>query len=139
MIPKRTKFRKMRKGRIGRLETKVVGLAFGSYGLQTLESVRLSAAQLEAVRRVLSRRMKRNGQIWFRIFPDRPVSAKPAEVRMGKGKGSTSYWAAYAKAGRMLVEIEGVPQAVALDALEGAKAKFPCLLRIVKRPQVEGE
>jgi large subunit ribosomal protein L16 len=133
-VPNHMKFRKVRKGKVKNIETKTVNLDFGSYGLQVTESARLSAAQLEAVRRVLSRKMKRSGSIWFRVYPDRPISEKPAEVRMGKGKGSVGYWACYVAAGRMLLEIDGVSKDMAISALTSGKMKLPCGARIVERP-----
>jgi large subunit ribosomal protein L16 len=133
-MPKRTKFRKVCKGKIGRLETRSIKLEFGRYGLQVMEKSRLSARQLEAFRRVLSRRTKRIGQIWFRVFPQKPYTSKPLEVRMGKGKGAVSYWAADVRPGRVIVELDGVPYSVAMDALKGAKAKLPCTSRIMVIP-----
>lgn len=133
-MPSRTRFRKACKGRIGRLETRTVGLHFGSYGLQILERARISGAQLEAVRRVMMRRMQRTGKVWFRVFPHKPVTAKPLEVRMGKGKGSVDHWVAEVRPGRILVELEGVSPTVALHALSGGRSKLPCLSRILKRP-----
>ena len=132
MMPNRTKFRKVCKGRIGRLETRSIDLRFGSYGLQVLERSRISARQLEAFRRVLSRRTKRMGQVWFRVFPQKPYTSKPLEVRMGKGKGSVDYWAADVRPGRVIVELDGIPESVAIDALQGARAKLPCTSRILR-------
>ena len=132
MMPNRTKFRKVCKGRIGRLETRSIDLRFGSYGLQVLERSRISARQLEAFRRVLSRRTKRMGQVWFRVFPQKPYTSKPLEVRMGKGKGSVDYWAADVRPGRVIVELDRIPESVAIDALQGARAKLPCTSRILR-------
>lgn len=133
-MPSRTRFRKQRTGRIGRLETRTVSLSMGRYGLQVLERARLSGAQLEAVRRVLSRRMSRRGKVWFRVFPHVPVTSKPLEVRMGKGKGAVDHWVADVRPGRMIVEVEGVPPSIALHALAGGQSKLPCLTRILTRP-----
>lgn len=121
--PKRTKFRKFQKGRIGGV--KVNTLSFGKYGVQSLESGRLKASVIEAVRRVMTRKLKRNGQIWIRVFPDISVSQKPAEVRMGKGKGSPSYWMCRIKKGQILFEIDGVNQDLAKNAAQLANQKLP--------------
>ena len=127
---------KQSKGVIKRIETNTVKLDFGTYGLSTLESARLSANQLEAVRRVLSRKMKRSGQIWFRINADRAVTAKPAEVRQGKGKGSVDYYACYVAAGRILLEIDGVGHETAMAALRSCRFKIPCKTRIIELPKL---
>ncbi len=131
--PKRTKFRKMQKGRIKGVAKGGTTLNFGSYGLKALTPERVTARQIEAARRAMTRRMKRAGRVWIRIFPDVPVSKKPTEVRMGKGKGSPEYWAAKVKPGRIMFEIDGVPPAVARDALRLAAAKLPVKTRIVTR------
>lgn len=133
ILPNQTKYRKVQKGKIGRLETRVVRLEFGSYGLQGLERARLSGRQIESFRLVLSRRTKKAAQIWFRVFPHKPFTGKPLEVRMGKGKGLVDYWAAEIKPGRILVELDGVPESLALDALKSAQAKLPFKTRIVIR------
>ena len=127
---------KQSKGTIKRIETNTVNLDFGTYGLSTLESARLSANQLEAVRKVLSRKMKRSGKIWFRINADRAVTGKPAETRQGKGKGSIDYYACYVAAGRILLEIDGVNHETALTALRSCKFKLPCKTRIVELPKL---
>lgn len=127
---------KQSKGVIKRIETNTVNLDFGTYGLSTLESTRLSANQLEAVRRVLSRKMKRSGQIWFRVNADRAVTGKPAEVRMGRGKGSVDYYACYVAAGRILLEIDGVGHETAMAALRSCKFKLPCKTRIIELPKL---
>jgi large subunit ribosomal protein L16 len=131
--PKKTKYRKAHKGRIHGKATSCNTLDFGSFGLKATEPDRLTARQIEAARRALARGMKRAGRIWIRVFPDVPVSKKPAEVRMGSGKGSTEYWAARVKPGRVLFEIDGVPRKVAEDSLSLAAAKLPIKTRFVAR------
>ncbi|MBL6770678.1 MAG: 50S ribosomal protein L16 [Rhizobiales bacterium] len=131
--PKRTKFRKMHKGRISGNAKGGFALNFGSYGLKSLEPSRVTARQIEAARRAMTRHMKRAGRVWIRIFPDVPVSKKPTEVRMGKGKGSVEYWAAKVKPGRMMFEIDGVPVDVAREALSLAAAKLPVKCKFVSR------
>ena len=131
--PMRTKFRKAHKGRIHGLATSGATLAFGQYGLKALEPDRITARQIEAARRALTRHMKRSGRVWIRIFPDVPVSKKPLEVRMGSGKGAPEYWVARVKPGRVLFEIDGVPIVVAREALTLAAAKLPIKTRFVER------
>ena len=131
--PKRTKFRKAHKGRIKGTATGGTTLNFGSYGLKAVEPERITARQIEAARRAMTRQMKRAGRVWIRIFPDVPVSKKPTEVRMGKGKGSPEYWAARVKPGRIMFEIDGVDDETARSALTLAAAKLPIKTRIVKR------
>ena len=131
--PKKTKYRKAHKGRIHGKATSCNTLDFGSYGLKALEPDRVTARQIEAARRALARGMKRAGRVWIRMFPDVPVSKKPAEVRMGSGKGSTEYWAARVKPGRVLFEVDGIPRAVAEQALALAAAKLPIKTRFVAR------
>lgn len=131
--PKRTKFRKAHKGRIKGTAKGGTSLNFGSYGLKAVEAERVTARQIEAARRAMTRQMKRAGRVWIRIFPDLPVSKKPTEVRMGKGKGSVEYWAARVKPGRIMFEIDGVDDATAREALTLASAKLPIKTRIVKR------
>ncbi len=133
LSPKRTKYRKAHKGRIhGNAKAGTV-LNFGSYGLKAVEPGRVSARQIEASRRAITRAMKRAGRVWIRIFPDVPVSQKPAEVRQGKGKGSPEYWACRVKPGRIMFEVDGVPAEVARSALELAAAKLPIQVRFVRR------
>ncbi len=132
--PKRTKFRKMHKGRIKGVAKGGTELNFGAYGLKALEPERVTARQIEAARRAMTRHMKRAGRVWIRIFPDVPVSKKPTEVRMGKGKGSVEYWAAKVKPGRIMFEIDGVPREVAEEALRLAAMKLPIKCRFVSRP-----
>jgi large subunit ribosomal protein L16 len=132
--PKRTKFRKAHKGRIKGNAKGGTLLTFGSFGLKATTPERVTARQIEAARRVITRHMKRAGRVWIRIFPDLPVSKKPTEVRMGKGKGSPEYWAVRVKPGRIMFEVDGVPAAVAHQALTLAAAKLPVQTRVVSRP-----
>ncbi len=132
--PKRTKFRKAFKGRIKGTAKGGFSLNFGSHGLKALEPERVTARQIEATRRAITREMKRVGKVWIRVFPDLPVSQKPNEVRMGKGKGSPEYWACRVKPGRIMFEIDGVPDAVARQALKLGAAKLPIKTKIVTRP-----
>jgi large subunit ribosomal protein L16 len=131
--PKKTKYRKAHKGRIHGKATSCNALDFGAYGLKALEPERLTARQIEAARRALARAMKRAGRIWIRVFPDVPVSKKPAEVRMGSGKGSTEYWAARVKPGRVIFEVDGISRSVAEESLAHAAAKLPIKTRFVAR------
>ncbi len=131
--PKRTKYRKAFKGRISGAAKGGFNLDFGSYGLKAMEPDRLTARQIEAARRAITRHMKRAGRVWIRVFPDVPVSKKPAEVRMGSGKGAPEFWAARVKPGRVLFELDGVPVQVAREALELAAAKLPIKTRFVAR------
>ena len=133
LLPKRTKFRKQHKGRIKGNAKGGFSLNFGAYGLKALSPERVTARQIEAARRAMTRHMKRAGRVWIRIFPDVPVSKKPAEVRMGKGKGSPEFWACKVKPGRIMFEIDGVPQDVARRAMELAAAKLPVRTRFVTR------
>jgi len=133
LSPKRTKFRKAHKGRIHGLAKGGTTLNFGAFGLKALEPERVTARQIEASRRAITRAMKRAGRVWIRIFPDLPVSTKPAEVRMGSGKGSPEYWVARVKPGRILFEIEGVPPDVARLALTLGAAKLPIKTKFVTR------
>ncbi len=131
--PKRTKFRKQHKGRIKGEAKGGFDLNFGTYGLKATEPERITARQIEAARRAMTRHMKRQGRVWIRVFPDVPVSSKPAEVRMGKGKGSVDFWAARVKPGRIMFEIDGVGESVALEALRLAAGKLPIKTRVVVR------
>ncbi len=131
--PKRTKFRKAHKGRIHGLAKGGTALNFGSYGLKAVTPARVTARQIEAARRTITRQMKRAGRVWIRIFPDVPVSSKPAEVRQGKGKGSPEFWVARVKPGRVMFEIDGVPEDVARRAFELAAAKLPNQTKFVQR------
>ena len=131
--PKRTKFRKQHKGRIHGEAKGGYLLNFGSFALKSTEPERVTARQIEAARRAITRHMKRQGRVWIRIFPDVPVSAKPVEVRMGKGKGSTEYWAAKVKPGRIMFEIDGVSEVIAREALRLGAMKLPVTTRVVAR------
>jgi large subunit ribosomal protein L16 len=134
--PKRTKYRKAFKGRIKGTAKGGSSLNFGTFGLKAMEPERVTARQIEATRRAVTRHMKRQGKVWIRVFPDLPVSAKPIEVRMGKGKGSIDRWVARVAPGRILFEIDGVPEDVAREALRLGAAKLPVKTKIVKR--IEG-
>ncbi len=131
--PKRTKFRKAFKGRISGASKAGFELNFGQFGLKAMEPERITARQIEAARRALTRHMKRAGRVWIRIFPDVPVSKKPTEVRMGKGKGAPELWAARVAPGRIMFELDGVPVDVARQALILAAAKLPIKTRFVQR------
>ncbi|MGD1878442.1 MAG: 50S ribosomal protein L16 [Kiloniellaceae bacterium] len=131
--PKRTKYRKAHKGRIHGKAKGGTQLNFGAYGLKAISPGRVSARQIEAARRAITRHMKRVGKLWIRIFPDVPVSSKPAEVRQGKGKGSPEWWAARVKPGRVLFELEGVPQDLAREAFTLAAAKLPVHTKFITR------
>lgn len=131
--PKRTKFRKQHKGRIHGNAKGGTTLAFGSYGLKAQEPERVTARQIEAARRAITRQMKRQGRVWIRIFPDVPVSSKPTEVRMGKGKGAPDYWAARVAPGRIMFEIDGVSEQIAREALYLGAQKLPVKTRFVQR------
>jgi large subunit ribosomal protein L16 len=131
--PKKTKFRKQFKGRISGVAESGSFLAFGTFGLKALEPERVTSRQIEAARRSITRYMKRAGKVWIRVFPDVPVSKKPTEVRMGKGKGSVEYWAAKVKPGRIMFEIDGVTPAVAREAFRLAAAKLPIKTKFVER------
>src|SRR5512135_4658 len=131
--PKRTKFRKAFKGRINGVATSGTTLNFGQYGLKALEPDRVSARQIEAARRAMTRHMNRAGRVWIRIYPDVPVSKKPIEVRMGKGKGTPELWVCRVKPGRIMFEIDGVPVQTAREALSLAAAKLPIKTRFVAR------
>ena len=133
LSPKKTKFRKQFKGRIHGASKGGTLLNFGSYGLKAVEPERITARQIEAARRAITRQMKRQGRVWIRIFPDLPVTGKPAEVRMGSGKGAVDYWAARVAPGRILFEIDGVPDDIAREALRLGAAKLPVSTRVVTR------
>ena len=133
MSPKRTKYRKAFKGRIHGKAKGGSSLNFGAFGLKAMEPGRLTARQIEAARRAITRHIKRQGRLWIRIFPDVPVTQKPNEVRMGKGKGSPEFWAARVKPGRIMFELDGVPHEVAEGAFERAAAKLPIKVKMVVR------
>lgn len=131
--PKRTKFRKMHKGRNRGLALRGSKVSFGEFGLKATGRGRITARQIEAARRAMTRRIKRGGKIWIRVFPDKPITNKPLEVRMGKGKGSVEYWVAQIQPGKVLYEIEGVDEELARDAFRLAAAKLPVATTFVKR------
>src|SRR6185369_989889 len=132
--PKRTKFRKMQKGKVKGMATRGHQIAFGSFALKSLEGGWITARQLEAARVAVTREMKREGQVWIRIFPDKPITRKPAEVRMGKGKGAPEYWVACIKPGTILFESAGVSKAAAYEALRLAAQKLPLRTKFIVRP-----
>src|SRR5210317_356204 len=136
--PKRTKFRKAHKGRIHGMAKGGTQLNFGAYGLKATTPGRVSARQIEAARRTITRHMRRVGKLWIRVFPDVPVSSKPAEVRQGKGKGSPEWWAARVKPGRIMFELDGVSAEIAREAFRLAASKLPIHTRFVSRPGEEG-
>ncbi|MBK7143495.1 MAG: 50S ribosomal protein L16 [bacterium] len=138
LMPKRTKFRKAQRGRMTGLANSGAAVDFGEFGLKALEPCWLTNRQIEAARVALTRHLKRGGKIWIRVFPDKPVTKKPAETRMGKGKGAPEYWVAVIKPGRMLFEIEGVPEALAREAMRLAANKLPLRTKFVGRAETEG-
>jgi large subunit ribosomal protein L16 len=133
LMPKRTKFRKQQKGNMRGAAHRGSNIDFGEYALQAMEPGRITARQIEAARVALTRHVKRGGKIWIRIFPDKPITRKPAETRMGKGKGSPEYWVAVVKPGRVLFELEGVNAALAREAMELARHKLPIRTRFIQR------
>ncbi len=136
--PKRTKYRKMQKGRVNGLAHRGSTISFGSFGLKTMESGRITNRQIEAARIAMTRYMKREGKVWIRIFPDKPITSKPLEVRMGKGKGALDHYVAVVKPGRILFEMDGVPFETAKEALRLAAQKLPVLTKtVVRRDYVE--
>jgi len=137
--PKRTKYRKQQKGRNRGLAGRGATVAFGSFGLKSLDSGRLTNRQIEAARIAMTRYMKREGKVWIRIFPDKPITSKPAVVRMGKGKGALDHWVAQIKPGRIMFELDGVPRAVAFEALRLAAQKLPLQTKTVIRPDYDGQ
>ena len=138
--PKKTKFRKMQKGKMKGFAQRGHQLSFGSFGIKALEETWITARQIEAARIAVTRYMKRQGQVWIRIFPDKPVTSKPAEVRMGKGKGAPEYWAAVVRPGRVLFECDGVSKEVAQEALRLAAQKLPIKTKfVVRRGYVEAK
>ena len=136
--PKRTKYRKQQKGRLKGLAYKGSRVDFGSFGLKSLSGGRMTNRQIEAARIAMTRYMKREGKVWIRIFPDKPITAKPQEVRMGKGKGALDHWVAEIKPGRVLFELDGVPEDVAREALRLAAQKLPFQTKFVVRPDYAG-
>ncbi len=137
LSPKRTKHRKMHKGRMKGNAQRGTQLAYGSFGIKSLDSTWMTSRQIEAARIAATRYMKREGQLWIRIFPDKPITKKPLEVRMGKGKGAPEYWAAVVKPGRMLFELDGVPFEIAKEALRLAAQKLPVRTKFVVRRDFE--
>lgn len=133
LMPKKTKFRKKMKGRMKGSETRGVELQLGSYGLQTTEPAWITSRQIEAARRAMTRKIKRGGQVWIKVFPDKPITAKPAETRMGKGKGNPEYWVAVVKPGRLLFELEYSERDVAVEALQLAAQKLPIKTRVIEK------
>ncbi|MEA3240231.1 MAG: 50S ribosomal protein L16 [Pseudomonadota bacterium] len=133
LMPKKVKYRKQQKGRVKGLAHRGSQLSFGDYGLKALESGRITNRQIEAARIAINRYIKRGGKVWIRIFPDKPLTKKPAEVRMGKGKGSPEEWVAVVKAGRMLYEMEGIDSERAMEALRLAAHKLPIRTKLIRR------
>jgi large subunit ribosomal protein L16 len=131
--PKRVKRRKVQKGRIKGVAQRGNEVSFGTFGIKALEPTRITSRQIEATRIAINRYMKREGKVWIRIFPDKPITKKPAEVRMGKGKGNPEYWVAPIQPGRVLFEVEGVSEAIARRALELGAQKLPCVTKFVTR------
>jgi len=138
LMPKRVKYRKQHRGNRAGTESRGVEISFGEYGLQALEPCWISARQIEAARRAIVRHMRRRGRYWVRIFPDKPITAKPAETRMGKGKGDVDYWASVVRPGRVMFEISGVPDDVAHEALRLAAHKLPIRTQIIARIEQTG-
>ena len=138
LIPKRVKYRKMHRGRRQGIATRGATVAFGDYGLQALEAAWMSNRQIEAARRAMTRHVKRGGQIWIRVFPDKPITKKPAETRMGSGKGNPEGWVAVIKPGRVLFEMGGVTAEVAREAMKLAAAKLPMKTRVVSAADAGG-
>lgn len=133
LMPKKTKYRKKMKGRMKGCETRGTELEFGSYGLQACDPAWITSRQIEAARRAMTRQIKRGGNVWIKIFPDKPITAKPAETRMGKGKGNPEYWVAVVKPGRILFELEYTDRGTAIEALELAAQKLPIKVKIVEK------
>ena len=137
--PKRTKFRKMQKGRMKGNAQRGSQIAFGSFAIKSMEECWMTARQIEAARIAVTRYMKREGQVWIRVFPDKPVTKKPAEVRMGKGKGAPELWVAIVKPGKIIFEVDGVPLGIAQEALRLAAQKLPIKTKFVVRRDYEGK
>jgi large subunit ribosomal protein L16 len=138
LMPKKVKHRKMMKGRMTGLAVRGASISFGEYGLKALEPAWITDRQIEAARIAMTRHIKRGGKIWIRMFPDKPITKKPAETRMGKGKGAPEYWVAVVKPGRILYEIEGVPENIAREAMMLAAQKLPIKVKFVTRAEQEG-
>lgn len=139
LLPKRTKYRKQQKGRNRGLAYRGSGVAFGDYGLVALEPYWITSRQIEAARRTITGYIKRGGKVWIRIFPDKPITQKPAETRMGGGKGSVDHWVAVIKPGRVLFELGGVREEIAMEAMKRAAQKLPIKCKIITRDDVEPE
>ncbi len=139
LMPKRVKWRKQMRGRMRGKALRGAEITFGEYGLQALEPGWVSARQIEAARRTIVHEMKRRGKVWIRIFPDKPYTRKPPETRMGKGKGNVEYWVAVVRPGRIMFEIAGLPEDIAIEALRQATYKFSIRTRVVSRKEWEGE
>ncbi len=137
LMPKRVKFRRAQRGRMTGKATRGASVAFGDFGLKALEPAWITSRQIEACRVALSRKMKRDGKVWIRIFPDKPVSKKPLETRMGKGKGAPEFWVAVVKPGRVLFEVSGVTREIAAEALGLCSHKLPIKTKVVARPDYE--
>ncbi|NNJ09438.1 50S ribosomal protein L16 [Chloroflexales bacterium ZM16-3] len=137
LLPKRTKYRKQQRGRNKGLSYRGSGVAFGDYGMVALESTWITSRQIEAARRTMTNYIKRGGKVWIRIFPDKPVTQKPAETRMGGGKGSVDHWVAVVKPGRVMFELGGVSETIALEAMRRAAQKLPVPCKIITRDEVE--
>ena len=138
MMPKRVKYRKQMRGRMKGKATRGTEIAFGEYGLQALEPAWITARQLEAARRAIVRHVRRRGKYWIRVFPDKPVTAKPAETRMGKGKGAVDHWVAVVKPGRIVLELGGVSEEMAREAMRLAAHKLPIKCQFIKRQEISG-
>jgi large subunit ribosomal protein L16 len=136
LMPKRTKYRKMMRGRMTGKANRGAEISFGEFGLQAMEPAWVSSRQIEAARRAITNYLKRGGKVWIRIFPDKPVTQKPAETRMGSGKGNPEYWVAVVKPGRVMFEVAGVPRAQAEEALRRAGMKMPMDVRFIERPHI---
>lgn len=137
LMPKRVKFRKAQRGRMAGKAKRGFSVDFGDFGLKALEPHWITSRQIEACRIALSRKMKRDGKVWIRIFPDKPVSKKPLETRMGKGKGAPEFWVAVVKPGRVLFEVSGVSKEIAQEALQSCAYKLPIKTKVVTRPDYE--
>jgi len=139
LMPKRVKYRKQHRGRMTGKESRGVDVSFGDYGLQALEPAWVSARQIEAARRAIVHHMRRRGKYWVRVFPDKPITSKPAETRMGKGKGEVEYWAAVVRPGRVLFEVAGIDEEIAREALRLASHKLPIRTQVITRIEYGGE
>jgi large subunit ribosomal protein L16 len=139
LMPKRVKYRKQHRGRMTGKESRGIDVSFGDYGLQALEPAWVSARQIEAARRAIVHHMRRRGKYWVRVFPDKPITSKPAETRMGKGKGEVDYWAAVVRPGRVMFEVAGIDEEIAREALRLASHKLPIRTQIITRIEYGGE